>query len=319
MAETARFAYLAACAQHNEPVIEPIAVALSCEPSDKLYITNVALSDRAATCLAHALKDAPGFGDVSLTDLRISPVAIRELCQTLFRRQTQTLDLRSNAIDNSGAAHLAEALVASAGLRSLDLQRNAIQCQGAIALAAALQLHSCGLLELSLRFNELGDAGAGALGKALGSNGVLRSLNLGGNLIGPEGVVQLVEGLRHNASLVCLNLRSNRAGDAGAVAVAQMLCDNGTLRELYLGCNGIEEAGALALAHSWRANTALEKVDVQGFPTIKFWPGKDKSNPIDFDGSRDLDGFVEFIKAKASTPFELPSESSTGGHDKSEL
>ena len=43
-----------------------------------------------------------------------------------------------------------------------------------------------------------------------------------------------------------------------------MLCDNGSLRELYLGCNGIEEAGALALAHSWRANTALEKVDVQG-------------------------------------------------------
>ena len=135
-------------------------------------------------------------------------------------------------------------------------------------LAAALQLHSCGLTELSLRFNELGDAGAGALGKALCSNGVLRSLNLGGNLIGPEGVVQLAEGLRHNASLACLNLRSNRAGDAGAVAVAQMLCDNGSLRELYLGCNGIDEAGALALAHSWRANTALEKVDVQGALTL---------------------------------------------------
>ena len=44
-AETARFAYLAACAQHNQPVIEPIAVALSCEPSGKLYITNLALSD----------------------------------------------------------------------------------------------------------------------------------------------------------------------------------------------------------------------------------------------------------------------------------
>ena len=62
-----------------------------------------------------------------------------------------------------------------------------------------------------------------------------------------------------------------------------------------------------------------EKVDVQGFPTIKFWPGKDKSNPIDFDGSRDLDGFVEFIKAKASTAFEFPSESAAGGQDKSEL
>lgn len=65
----------------------------------------------------------------------------------------------------------------------------------------ALALTSCGLIELSLRFNELGDAGAGALGKSLCSNSVLRSLNLGGNLIGPDGVVQLAEGLRHRAVL----------------------------------------------------------------------------------------------------------------------
>ena len=105
-------------------------------------------SDRAANCLIHVLKGVSGFADVSLTDLQLTPVAIRELIQTLFRRptQTQTLDLRSNAIDNSGVAHLAELLVTSAGLRSLDLQRNQIQCQGAIALAAALQLHSFGSL-----------------------------------------------------------------------------------------------------------------------------------------------------------------------------
>merc|ERR1712146_190729 len=35
-----------------------------------------------------------------------------------------------------------------------------------------------------------------------------------------------------------------------------------------------------------------EAVDIQGFPTIKLWPGKDKKNPVDFDGSRDLDGFT---------------------------
>ena len=37
-------------------------------------------------------------------------------------------------------------------------------------------------------------------------------------------------------------------------------------------------------------------VDVQGFPTLKFW-GKDKSAaPIDFNGGRDTDGIVQWLK-----------------------
>ena len=241
---SSREAYLAACAKHGESVIEPIAAALSCD-SSKIFLTNFALSDGQATCLSTALQEA-SFTEVSLTDLQLSPAAIRELTRTLFRQQTQTLDLRANGIGNSGVALLAESLVASAGLQRLDLQRNSIQCQGAIALAAALQLRSCGLLELSFRFNEIGDAGASALGKALSAGCALRSLNLGGNLIGAEGVVQLAEGLEKNETLAALNLRSNQAGDAGAVALAKMLISNAALRELYIGSNDIGEAGSLA-------------------------------------------------------------------------
>ena len=47
---------------------------------------------------------------------------------------------------------------------------------------------------------------------------------------------------------------------------------------------------------------------VQGFPTIKLWPGKDKKNPVDFDGSRDLDGFTAFLKARVSTPIVFPEK-----------
>lgn len=37
-------------------------------------------------------------------------------------------------------------------------------------------------------------------------------------------------------------------------------------------------------------------VDIQGFPTVKFW-GKDKSvGPIDFDGERTADGIVQWLK-----------------------
>ncbi|CEG48340.1 protein disulfide-isomerase domain [Plasmopara halstedii] len=40
-------------------------------------------------------------------------------------------------------------------------------------------------------------------------------------------------------------------------------------------------------------------VDVRGFPTIIFFPGKDKQNPVVYDGSRDVEGFTEFLKTNA--------------------
>uniref|UniRef100_M4BRM5 Protein disulfide-isomerase n=1 Tax=Hyaloperonospora arabidopsidis (strain Emoy2) TaxID=559515 RepID=M4BRM5_HYAAE len=45
-------------------------------------------------------------------------------------------------------------------------------------------------------------------------------------------------------------------------------------------------------------------VEVQGFPTILFFPAMDKQNPIVYEGSRDVDGFTEFLKANAQK-FEL--------------
>ena len=37
-------------------------------------------------------------------------------------------------------------------------------------------------------------------------------------------------------------------------------------------------------------------VDVQGFPTLKFW-GKDKSaEPIEYNGGRDADGIISWLK-----------------------
>ena len=37
-------------------------------------------------------------------------------------------------------------------------------------------------------------------------------------------------------------------------------------------------------------------VDIQGFPTLKFW-GKDKSAaPIDYDGGRNTEGILSWLK-----------------------
>jgi protein disulfide isomerase len=50
-----------------------------------------------------------------------------------------------------------------------------------------------------------------------------------------------------------------------------------------------------------------DKVSIQGFPTIKFWPAGNKTKPIDFDGDRTVEGFIEFL-TKQSTNALLPKD-----------
>merc|ERR1711916_224927 len=40
-------------------------------------------------------------------------------------------------------------------------------------------------------------------------------------------------------------------------------------------------------------------VEVSGFPTLYFLPGNDKKSPKKYDGGRDLDGFMSYIKENA--------------------
>merc|ERR1712097_225441 len=44
----------------------------------------------------------------------------------------------------------------------------------------------------------------------------------------------------------------------------------------------------------------VESVSIQGFPTLKFFPA-DATEPMDYDGARDLDGFVTFLEANAKS------------------
>ena len=46
-----------------------------------------------------------------------------------------------------------------------------------------------------------------------------------------------------------------------------------------------------------------EHVDVSGFPSIQFFAANSKT-PVDYDGSRTLDGFVAFLKNHATRNVE---------------
>jgi protein disulfide-isomerase A1 len=48
----------------------------------------------------------------------------------------------------------------------------------------------------------------------------------------------------------------------------------------------------------------VEGVDIRGFPTIKLFPRGRKHSPIDFDGDRTEEGFVEFLKKNTRANFD---------------
>merc|ERR1711957_1051461 len=69
--------------------------------------------------------------------------------------------------------------------------------------------------------------------------------------------------------------------------------------------------GSLIVAKIDATANDVEGIDVEGFPTIKFWPAKNKDQPIDYDSDRDVESFSAWLSEKASIPFsreELRSE-----------
>jgi protein disulfide-isomerase A1 len=55
-------------------------------------------------------------------------------------------------------------------------------------------------------------------------------------------------------------------------------------------------------------------VDVKGFPTLLFFPAKDKQNPIVYEGARDVEGITEFLKKNAQK-FDLDGAEHGAEHE----
>lgn len=58
-------------------------------------------------------------------------------------------------------------------------------------------------------------------------------------------------------------------------------------------------------------NDLPEEVQIQGYPTLLFFPAKDKANPIMFEQERTFENLLAFVKTHASFPFEIPEDTTT--------
>lgn len=138
----------------------------------------------------------------------------------------------------------------SAGLpprvRQLCLPDQAITSVGAAAISEALAAPNCALTKVDLAANTIGDAGALALAKALGTASGVLSLALGDNAIGAAGLDAVLQALRDgdDGGLLALDLgnslldgrRHNRFRGGSSAALAALLPSD-RLTELCLrGC-----------------------------------------------------------------------------------
>src|SRR3989338_3138919 len=112
---------------------------------------------------------------------------------------------------DADAARLARVIPLHSSLTSLDLSFNEIKGNGAKILSEYLSLPAATIVELNLKHNKLGSAGASHLCSAL----------------------------KTNSNLLCLNLNSNGISEKGTRKLAKVLAVNHTLQHLDLGFNQI--------------------------------------------------------------------------------
>merc|ERR1719356_614999 len=64
--------------------------------------------------------------------------------------------------------------------------------------------------------------------------------------------------------------------------------------------NRLDALDTLVIAKIDATANDVEGVDVEGFPTIKFWPADQKDEPLDYDGDRDEESIVAWLTEKAT-------------------
>ena len=202
------------------------------------------------------------------------------LSSSPFTRRLKALQVADNALGDAGLAALLGASHLT-GLRSLGVSQNGVTAAGATLLGGA----SGELEDLDLSTNELGPAGAAALGAVLprthlsrlnvsacgltgeaiatliqGGRGVITSLAVAGNGLEAEGVRRLAA-VAEAGTLVELDVSSNGLGATGveALALSPYLKN---LRRLAGSSNGLRDEDGATLARAFDMLPNLEDLEV---------------------------------------------------------
>jgi protein disulfide-isomerase A1 len=66
----------------------------------------------------------------------------------------------------------------------------------------------------------------------------------------------------------------------------------------------LRNVSGLVIAKMDSTANEVDGLNIQGFPTIKFYPKGKKNSPVDYSGERTEDGFIDYLKRHSSANFE---------------
>jgi Ran GTPase-activating protein (RanGAP) involved in mRNA processing and transport len=133
-------------------------------------------------------------------------------------------------------------LIRSCGqfLRLLDLRSNALQDTGMSHIASQLSQYDehhneqNTIVKISFQSNGLTQQGIAVLAKCLLHNRTIRSLNLSYNNLNNEGLFLLRDALLTNRTVNELILRNCRLTDQAAIALAEFIAESSTIQYIDL-------------------------------------------------------------------------------------
>ena len=197
----------------------------------------------AAEALGRALACNTGLKVLDLSSCGINDAGCRFIASGLEKNSVlEQLEMRDNhGLVNTSALALGRALGSNSRLKTLALSNCDIGAVGAEAVFEGLQNHCCALTKLSISYNNIGDAGAEALGHALAYNTSLRAITMEKCGIDGAGMMAIANGLKKNSTLEQLHMGNNPWGSvyssssaSSAEALGDALLRNAGLKILGL-------------------------------------------------------------------------------------
>eukprot|EP00753_Platysulcus_tardus_P017758 PLAT6486.2.p1 GENE.PLAT6486.2~~PLAT6486.2.p1 ORF type:complete len:507 (-),score=174.59 PLAT6486.2:87-1607(-) len=224
-----------------------------CRNLEWLGLAHNRLEDGWTEDLASLLPFCPMLQSLVLWTNDISPVGATYLGDALVLcPQITHVDLASNPLTPGGVRGLVRNLPLCRYMRELSLSSTLMKEEGGYILATVLP--DMKLTTLDIRFNNIGDGAAVAVGRAL-EGSPLEVLMLDGNAIGAECMRALAASLQSCTALRRLLVHGNPLGDLGLAHLCDRLAAMESLVELDVSFCLVETSGAERLARTLPASS----------------------------------------------------------------